>query len=128
MFAETVADPYEAALLVLNVARSEQQHRRDTYRDEIILTIKGLAFREKKKLSLPLMTAALSQAYVINGDSVTADNLLQQALQQLNNGSDTTKQISCLRKMIINQQHASNTDTSKKLTRQPDCYGHQNSR
>ncbi|PIE00873.1 MAG: hypothetical protein CSA79_01875 [Thiothrix nivea] len=127
VFAETVADPYEAALLVLNVARSEQQHQRDTYRDEIILTIKGLASREKKKLSLPLMKATLSQAYVINGDSVTADNLLQQALQQLNNGSDTAKQISCLRKMITSHQH-SDTDTTKKLTHQPGCHVRQDSR
>lgn len=117
VFAETVTDAYAAALLVLKVARAEQQKQRVDYNDDILLTMKAIADNNEVKGQKPLLTAALSQTHAMLGDRDSATILLQQALREITTSAESTEQqIDCLSKLITNHQHFAQTTATRQLT------------
>lgn len=117
VFAETVPDPYAAALLILNIAQSEQQNKRTDFHDDILLTMKHVTARNNTENQQALLTAALSQTYTLTGDSRSAAELLSQALREMSTEtSSAAQQIACLSKMVINHQSFAHAAGKEQLT------------
>lgn len=117
VFAENISDPYAAALLMLNIAHSEQQKKRSTHHDSLLLTLKSVAIKTHSEPLTPLLTSILAQAYMMAGDNDSAAILLNKALQEAEESANSPAQkIEWLVSMLAAHQHFNQAYTAKRLT------------
>lgn len=117
VFAEGVSDPYAAALLILEVAHSEQQQNHQQHHDTLLLTLKSVTVKTDSKSLSPLLTSSLSQAYSMVNDKASAATFLNTAIREAeDNAESTAQQIQWLIRMLVNHHHFDQADGAKQLS------------
>lgn len=118
VFAENGNDPYAAALLILEVANSEQQKNRHQHHDDILLTMKSVVINadSEQTAPLPLLTSLLSQAHTMTDDIAAAEVLLQKAIAEAEDTAETPEQSTqWLARMLVDHQHFNHSTGAEKL-------------